>query len=821
MSSGAQLRTLWLTACLILAPLASLPAAAPETAVSKQWAETAKRLGQEYAFDRVENENIEVDWRNLLGLPTAFTQRVPIQACYHPDIVMVHPDLSITLGRDKTSLALGFALGDDGTLPDMYKVTRGLRNDYLPIATSQWEAGPITVHQTAFCILPDDAAVVRGTERQLLVVRMTLRNTNERPVETSLLVMIGKALGAQSTNYRPYLPVPERWREQTRDWQAANQAILAGDRVLMVYRSNGEGEATFHPTLSLALVGQEGAAPVRNCLQFPVTLCKGETQTIDLIVAGTSGLYPAAACEAMASLDYDTALRRVENHWNRLLEPGMKLTTPDSRVNSVYKALILSSLQNLHKNPEMPWREPSQSCFKKNGVWPWEFSQQAVPLASIGYHEELEGALRFFTERQVGVGPHAATHGPQGDVKSVEGCYVGDCGLYWMCETGAVLHAMAEKYRYSREEEWLKANRPSILAAWKFIQDARAQTRIIDENGQKHIAYGLLPAGRATDGREQDYMVGFSDNYTWEGMAAMAEAFRTARLSEAGAMQRDAEDYRNCILEAVERSQYKDPATGLLLIPNSLTRRGATHGGNAFDIRYSLAMWQTGLLDATDARFDAAMEWQQQKDGFLMGLVFPFPIGSTTWYVNSIEKGKYMNHLARGELEKSLLVYFTNLVYSMSQDCFQTVERINLAQPNFSPFQQNASGNGRILEMTRRMIIDEQQPDVLWLLRGCPRRWFAAGKTVAVSDAPTHFGPMAVRTTSDARTITVDVDMPAWETPKAIRVAIRHPDRLPIDCASINGQPCEAAGETILLESPPKDSLHIVCTYRQPGEEEK
>ncbi len=87
-----------------------------------------------------------------------------------------------------------------------------------------------------------------------------------------------------------------------------------------------------------------------------------------------------------------------------------------------------------------------------------------------------------------------------------------------------------------------------------------------------------------------------------------------------------------------------------------------------------------------------------------------------------------MNHLARGEHEKALLVFYTNLVYSMSQDCYQTVERIKLDQPNFSPFQQNASGNGRIIEMCRRMVIDEQDADTLWLLRGCPRRWFAPGR---------------------------------------------------------------------------------------------
>jgi hypothetical protein len=779
-------------------------------------AETAKHLRETYSFDRVQKEQIEVHWKDLLGLPTAFTQRVPIQACYHPEVVMVHPDLSISLGRQNDSFALGFALGDEGTLPDMHQVTRGIRHDYQPIVTSRWNHGPLVLEQTAFCILPDADAVATGRERQLLVVRMTVENAGEQPVESALLVMIGKALGAQRTNYRPFVPVVQRWREETFPWQAKDRSLVAGDRVLLAHRADGPEPAAFHPTFELSADARQSPESYRNCLRFPLKLKPGETRTIDLVAAGTSSLYPETDSEDMASVGFEAALRRAENHWDRLLAPGMKLTTPDPRINTVYKAMIVSSLQNLHKAPDRPWHEPDQSCFHLAGVWPWEFSQQAVPLASIGYHRELEGAIQFFTERQVGVGPHAATNGPQGDVASIEGCYVGNCGIYWMCETGAILNAMAGKYRYSRGAAWLEANRSSILAAWRFIENARKQTRITDENGQKHIAYGLLPAGRATDGGERDYMVGFSDNYTWEGMAAMAEAFRVAGLSEAEQMIRDADDYRECILEAVRRSQYEDPDTGLLVIPNSLTRRGAAHGGKAFDIRYSLAMWQTGLLDATDPRFDAAMEWQQRRGGFLMGLVFPFPIGSTIWYVNSIEKGKYMNHLARGELEKSLLVFYTNLIYSMSQDCFQTVERIDLDEPNFSPFQQNASGNGRIIEMCRRMVIDEQEPDVLWLLRGCPRRWFAPGKTIAVDNAPTRFGPMALRTQSDGRTVAVEVEGPSWESPRELRVAVRHPDRLPVARATANGRPCEVDGETVIVKAPVQGRIRMVCEFGQP-----
>ncbi len=495
-----------------------------------------KTSRETYSLDRVEKERIEVKSEDLVGLPTAFTQRVPIQACCHPDIVMVHPDLSITLGRSSDSLALGLALGDEAALPDMYQVTRRLRNGYLPIVESRYSTGSLAVEQTAFCILPDDEDVTSGREEQYAIVRLKITNTSKRNVDSGLLLMVGKANGTQRTNYRPFVPSPARWRAETLEWKTDSESLVSDGRVLLAYRTDGAMPAAFHAVIDLPPRKQGNLEPIRNSLRFPLRLEPAEARTIDLVVAGTSALCPAASRERMAAQRFEPSLARAEAHWNRLLAPAMRLVTPDEKINEVYKAMILSSLQNHHKTPDRPWREPDQSCFLSPGVWPWEFSQQAVPLASIGYQAELDPSLRFFTERQVGVGPQAANRGPQGDLDSIDGCYVGNCGIYWMCETGAVLHAMAARYLYSRDDAWLRQNRPSSLAAWQFIQRARAQTRSVSEDGRHPPGYGLLPPGRATDGGDLEYTVGFSDNYTWEGLAAMAEAFQTAGLAEAEQM---------------------------------------------------------------------------------------------------------------------------------------------------------------------------------------------------------------------------------------------------------------------------------------------
>jgi len=785
----------------------------------------AKHLGETYSFDRVEKQRIEVTREDLLGMPTALTKRVPIQTCYHPEVVMVHPDLSITLGRQPESLTLGFAMGDEATLPDMYQVTRKLRNGYQPIVESRWETGPLTIEQTAFCVLADDETVAKGTEKQYVVVRMKITNTSEKIVENALLLMIGRAHDTQCANYLPFVPSFSRWQEESLGLKVQGQSLVLGDRVLLSHRSGMPAPAAFHSVLKLQPAAKGSPESFCNCMKFPVRLEPNETRNIDLVVSGTSDLYPTASCKQMAAVDYDKALQRAETHWDRLLGPGMKLSTPDAKLNEIYKAMILSSLQNFRNIPDRQWHEPAQSCFHLEGVWPWEFSHQAVPLASIGYHEQLEPSLRFFTHRQVGVGPHAGTKGPQGKLDSIEGCFVGNCGLYWMNETGAILNAMAGKYLYSRDDQWLKQNKPSILAAWSFIQKAREQTRKNakdaknTKDGKGDIFPGLLPPGRATDGRDFRQMFGFSDNFTWNGMNQMAKAFRKAGLPEAEQMARDADEYRQCILKAARRAQITDPENGLVIILNFLSGEGVANEGRVLNNHYSIAMWQTGLLDANDPRFGDKMEWQRRKGGFLMGLSFPFPIGSSYWYIDWAAPGIYMSHLARGEYEKALLDFYTNLIYSMSSDCYQTVERIDITEPNYAPFQSNPSGNGRVIEMARRMVIDEQESGVLWLLRGCPRRWFAPGKTVVVENAPTLFGPMSLRTSADDRTVTVDIEAPSWESPREIRLVARHPKRRALKSATLNGSKCtvnnDSVGNDIVIIPNPKGHLHLVCTFEE------
>ena len=207
------------------------------------------------------------------------------------------------------------------------------------------------------------------------------------------------------------------------------------------------------------------------------------------------------------------------------------------------------------------------------------------------------------------------------------------------------------------------------------------------------------------------------------------------------------------------------------------------------------------------------VEYTRRKYGILMGLAEHVE-GGVEWYPNQTERSYYKCYLGRGEIEKSLLVFYSNLVYGRSNDTYQSCERFHVDDPDFSPLQPNASGNGRMLDMIRRMVIDEQEASEgrLWLLRGCPRRWFAKGQSIAVAKAHTLFGQMAIRCRSEGNGITVDMESPSWDSPREIRLALRHPEYKPIVKATVNGKAAKVEGETIVL-SYPTGRLRILSTY--------
>ncbi len=778
------------------------------------------------ALAKVASKGIEVTWDDVAGLCTPLAARVPVQSCHSPRQVLVHPDMSVALHTVGASFqnnmqyppVIGLAIGKPDGFPDMFKVTRRLQRGYLPIVNSQWISDGLRLRQTVFCYLPHDKEVKKGDETQYVMMRLSVKNTGGSERDVPLLLYFGGG-GDSYVNYAPFNPLVTRWAQPPMPLKLKDSMLASDDGVVLVYETDGPISATFTPGVEVA--APKDATVLNNALRFDMYLAKGETRTLDFVMADSNAKLPTSEVPAMRKVKFDDALRLTAERSEVRLKPAMKLTTPDRRINEIYKHLILSNLSLQFRCPGNEWLVPHQ-C-PTLGVWSWEFAHMAVPMMSVGMHGELDDSLRFFTDRQNGVGPKSANSPPQGNIKSTRGSYVGDNGgRLWMNETGSILWALASRYRYTHDVEWLKANWPSIMAAWDWIQTERDTTRINDEKGQRVRYWGLLPSGMPGDIQLFSFTFTFNDSFTYLGMAEIAAAARDAGFPEADRLTKEADEYRRCLLDVIRREEYVDPETGLLFVPNTVFYRETPPDKRDpyWVADGPIQLYDTGVLHPTDKRFADMVEFTRVTkslpySGILLG--FAEHMGGADWYPNQTERSYFKCYLQRGETEKALLVLFSNLHYGMSNDTYQTSEHFIADNSNWTGLSPNASGNGRDIDMIRRMFIDEQEPGKLWLLRGCPRRWFEPGESIAIENAPTYFGTMAISTRAAADCITIDVTPPSRDIPQAMVLVVRCPKGRVIKTATVNGKPADIEGEKITLPKV-KDKFHVVVRLAESGE---
>ena len=112
------------------------------------------------------------------------------------------------------------------------------------------------------------------------------------------------------------------------------------------------------------------------------------------------------------------------------------------------------------------------------------------------------------------------------------------------------------------------------------------------------------------------------------------------------------------------------------------------------------------------------------------------------YYVNVSEKIWHRVWLERGERVKALRYFYMTLAYSTSRDVHLVSERYCPQLIWLLPWQPNASGNGRVLQI----IIDSlclEGHDLLKLLHGAPDAWFATGQTLGARKLRTAFGVLS------------------------------------------------------------------------------
>lgn len=393
---------------------------------------------------------------------------------------------------------------------------------------------------------------------------------------------------------------------------------------------------------------------------------------------------------------------------------------------------------------------------------------------------------------------------------------------------GSMLFAMAKHYLLTGDKAWLSAHRTNFIAACEWIERQRRQWT--EKVGPASWSAGLVPPCEMGDYADWRSLYQTSV-FFWRGLRAAAEALSDVDPDTAARFLRQAEDFRQSIVRAVDRSIAQSP---VIRVSDGTYRRnippqpylrgmcdqianpfGGAHAGSlVMDGDLGAATLGIGVLPAGDPRLGETLDVLEDviyRDNWMVKKHTRerMPDRSESWftiggyYYQCGYSHSALAHLYRDDVPNFLRSTFNQYAADVDPDKgYQFREHPN----------RTGEGNGgdktfevaAFLERMRSMFVMEDN-DCLWLARATPRAWLENGKRIAVRNAPTRFGTVGYEIVSGAQsnTVAVTVDLPDRRAPKQVLLRLRHPEAARLRSVLVNGAPWkqfESEKETINLE---------------------
>jgi hypothetical protein len=814
--AGFDMQKGLLAALLLTIPLCAAPGIYDDPAVQRLNPREVSRTRHEVSYDEL---------ARAMGGP--FSRQPVISVKAHPEIVWVRPDMALQMVANPFS----FATGDAPAQIPWRLVERSLERGYLPIVQSAWRDGGVVYRQQAFTSLLDARAVKTGHEKQIVMVKMDVVNTEVRERRKATLWVfvpgIARAKGdliRKGDHYGLFEVVEPLPAAIGAAPEASDDVWRDGERVLGVWEADSGVKVTRY----------------QNALKLEMELWPGATAGVRVKVSSNKNGFTPAEIERLRKMDFAAAHDRRVAELEATLDAGMQIDVPESVVNNIYKAQILYNQTAMVQAADRDYYMPVQGY---QGVWAWEAAQMLMPMAALGYYRDAAKSFGYFIQTQ-------GLRKPDGEVISKEGSFNSNGAFersgweddkdstiygmlsggrrkpgsfpYWVNSTGSVLWAMAEHYFYSKDREWMKRAAGPMVEAANWIVRERAATKVKDARGEKVLHYGLMPAGKPYDVEERvdpkpSYAYAFTDGWTWLGLQRTAEALSDAGHPDGARLLKEAAAYRADILEVMRRKRQTDPA-----LPPYPERVYGRDEWASFTTS-GVTLLHTGLLAAGDPAFPQ-LEDYTQKHFAVLGLTGKMVAkemqfhGIESIYTVISDDAFHQAWIERGEIEKALLAFYSVLACGVDRETMGTIERFSPEDRRYTPFFMNGSASGRILMMIRKTLLMERDGK-LNLLAGAPRRWLEDGKRIDVANAPAYFGSlsMSVRSEVDQGRIRVRLDLTRSRSDRlrAITLRVPHPSRQPMREVQVNGKRWtrfDAKRETVELPAG-ADRSDIVVSY--------
>jgi hypothetical protein len=465
------------------------------------------------------------------------------------------------------------------------------------------------------------------------------------------------------------------------------------------------------------------------------------------IFESTSGVESTSS--EVATEEFQNKLGEVVAYWDKLLAGGSRFEIPEPRVQNAYRAWIAYNFLNVAKRNGV-YEVCDGSGFYTN-VFGYSAALYCNAFDLLGYHDLSEtycDSLLSFMQ----------TNGLL-DVN------FGDT------DTGTTLWMMAEHYRLTQNADWLHRVAPKMRLMCQWILQQRHAALAQADKGPI-TTKGLIRYKPYCDLNHPtaDY---FSNGYLWKGLEAAARVFAEIGLkNEAAKLQAESNAYLKDIHESMDAAVFADRGMNILpMMPDTHELWKAHGSASGYYSLVASCMLETGVLAWNDPKAKLVVHALEQRGGLSVGLC--------QFDNNQIDHaytcGYWMNCLQGDEVQRVILGLYGSIAYGMSRDTFSAVECTAIRTGENCLTLPHTYSNTQQLRLLRNMLVREDGR-TLWLGQAIPCDWLTAGKHVAVSDAPTHFGAVSYSITAHADgTLRVSLDPPRRTAPTEIALRLRDP----------------------------------------------
>ncbi len=657
----------------------------------------------------------------------------------------------------------GWGLRDD--------VTRRLEEGVLPILHGRIGDEEITYEVTMFTGLertPLTAPTLRGTPylvadfnsgghmftpaQQAEVNRLREAEVVATQTEETVLYVRGVATNRGATpRYALFKTMTPQNLKRT-EWsvdRARGAGVFKSGRVFVVTKLNGQP------------AGEESS----------VLLKPGESAVFEMFVPHSPISTERATALAAQSLDARHAEARA--FWQGKLAAAARWQLPEARIDEMARAGLL------HLDLITYGLEPAGTLIPTIGDYTAIGSESAPIIQfmdSMGWHDTARRAIGFFLDKQ---------H-DDGFMQNFNG---------YMLETGAVLWTMGEHYRYTRDEAWLRAVKPNLLKACRYLQAWRAR----NQNGPKGDGFGMLD-GKTAD-PEDPYRSFMLNGYAYLGLARAAEMLAASDPAEAKIWRNEADALKRDIRESLVRGLERSPVVPLgdgSWSPASAPWTGyrgpvMLHADGGAWFTHGTMTGRDALLGPLYLVFQEVLDPHEPLAGVLLAtnselmtrqnVVFSQPYYSRHPYL----------HLRRSEVKPFLQAWYDTMAAMADRDTYTFTEHFFGASPH------KTHEEAWFLMETRWMLYLEEG-STLRLLAGVPRTYLDDGKTVAVERAASYFGPLSFQVESHAaqNEIRATVTCAGDRRPGTVEIRVPHPAGL--RAKSVTGGTYLPESETVRIE---------------------